>query len=311
MAMVGRVLGSAVGRTRVATRLVGRGGLATVAVVLVYAAVAAQPAQAKVSCGDVITEDTKLNKDLNCSGDGLEIDADDVTLDLNGHFIKGDGSGTGVLVDGQSGVKIKNGTVKEFAIGIFLTGTDDSTVKQVDARDHGAYGIFLTGSDNNTIERNKTKGNGNVGINVQSDSDDNTIDANTASRIDGDGIVVVNGIRNRVKQNTVNGNGSVGIGLFDTGDNIVEENTTKGNGDDGISVNSSSTDTVLRANHTDDNGDDGIDVNASDNGTSIGDNRANDNDDLGIEAEPGVDDAGGNRAHGNGDPQQCTGVSCS
>jgi parallel beta-helix repeat protein len=284
--MVGaQVLGSVISRTRVATRLVGRGGLATVAAVLVYAAVAAQPAQAKVSCGDVITEDTKLHRDLHCSGNALEIDADDVTLDLNGHTIKGDG-GAGILVGGQSGVKIKNGTVTGFNNAIVLDGTDDSTVRQINAKDN-IRGIGVqNGSDHNTIERNKTNGNSQVGIDLtESDS-------------------------NRVKQNTANGNGD-GVDLnFGNSNTIVEENTTNGNDNDGVLVDGS-TDTTLRANHADDNGDDGIDVDASDSGTSIGDNRANDNGDLGIEADPGTDDAGGNRAHGNGDPQQCTGVSCS
>jgi hypothetical protein len=35
------------------------------------------------------------------------------------------------------------------------------------------------------------------------------------------------------------------------------------------------------------------------------------NHDLGIEAMPGVTDGGGNRAHRNGNPAQCTGVACS
>jgi hypothetical protein len=38
---------------------------------------------------------------------------------------------------------------------------------------------------------------------------------------------------------------------------------------------------------------------------------ANDNGDLGIEAVAGVNDGGGNRASGNGNPAQCTGVACS
>ena len=39
-------------------------------------------------------------------------------------------------------------------------------------------------------------------------------------------------------------------------------------------------------------------------------NRAYFNIDLGIEADPGTTDGGGNRARNNGDPAQCTGVSC-
>ena len=51
-------------------------------------------AQAKVlHCGDVITANTKLTSDLvNCPDNGLVIGADNITLDLNGHVIDGDGT---------------------------------------------------------------------------------------------------------------------------------------------------------------------------------------------------------------------------
>jgi hypothetical protein len=47
-----------------------------------------------VSCGQTITENTRLANDLiDCPGNGLVIGADDITLDLNGHTIDGDGDG--------------------------------------------------------------------------------------------------------------------------------------------------------------------------------------------------------------------------
>jgi parallel beta-helix repeat protein len=55
-------------------------------------------------------------------------------------------------------------------------------------------------------------------------------------------------------------------------------------------------------------GDDGIDVDSTT--TSLRRNTANRNGDLGIEAVPGVIDGGGNQAHGNGNPAQCTNISC-
>ena len=57
-----------------------------------------------------------------------------------------------------------------------------------------------------------------------------------------------------------------------------------------------------------DSGDDGIDVDAP--GTTLTGNVAAHNHDLGIEAVPGVVDGGGNYAAGNGNPAQCTSVSC-
>src|SRR5215211_9424438 len=44
-------------------------------------------------CGDTITTDTSLHKDLvDCPNNGIIIGADGVTLDLNGHTIDGDGA---------------------------------------------------------------------------------------------------------------------------------------------------------------------------------------------------------------------------
>ena len=77
---------------------------------------------------------------------------------------------------------------------------------------------------------------------------------------------------------------------------------------DGLRVESAATDTVVafnRAGHADD---DGIDVEAP--STSLLRNTTNANADLGIEAVPGVNDLGGNRATGNGNPLQCLNVVC-
>ena len=46
-----------------------------------------------VGCGDTITTDTTLDSDLaNCPNNGIVIGADNITLDLNGHTIDGDGA---------------------------------------------------------------------------------------------------------------------------------------------------------------------------------------------------------------------------
>ena len=46
-----------------------------------------------VSCGATIVADTTLDSDLvNCPNNGIVIGAEDITLDLNGHRIDGDGT---------------------------------------------------------------------------------------------------------------------------------------------------------------------------------------------------------------------------
>ena len=64
---------------------------ATTAAVLTIAAalLLVPPASAThVGCGDVVTQDTTLDSDLLCEGDGLIVAASDVTLDLGGHVIR-------------------------------------------------------------------------------------------------------------------------------------------------------------------------------------------------------------------------------
>jgi parallel beta-helix repeat protein len=96
---------------------------------------ASQASASHVSCGDTITADTTLDSDLlNCPNHGIVIGADDVTLDLNGHLVDGDGTPAagcdprkepcdfGLFNDGHSGVTVRNGSVREFAQGV-LFGT--------------------------------------------------------------------------------------------------------------------------------------------------------------------------------------------
>ena len=82
----------------------------------------AEAADKQPSCGDMITVDTTLDKDLvDCPNNGIIIGADNITLDLNGHRIDGDGTefadcpkntfcDVGVLNDRHGGVKIKGGS---------------------------------------------------------------------------------------------------------------------------------------------------------------------------------------------------------
>ena len=50
------------------------------------------PAASELSCGDTITADTTLTSDLvDCPSNGIVIGADDITLDLNGHTVAGNG----------------------------------------------------------------------------------------------------------------------------------------------------------------------------------------------------------------------------
>ncbi len=93
------------------------------------AAIAASPAFA-VQCGDVIQTDLKLTSNLNCVGNGLRVfgplpGAPNITIDLNGHNITGDGTGMGVFIlVGQVTLKGK-GRISNFAVGVSLITARD------------------------------------------------------------------------------------------------------------------------------------------------------------------------------------------
>ena len=83
----------------------------------------------------------------------IVIMADDVKLDLNGFTVTGKGAGYGVYVYSAHSVEICNGSIKNFAQGIF--GVDTSENSEVVVRDckitaNGISGIYLL--DNCTIK---------------------------------------------------------------------------------------------------------------------------------------------------------------
>ncbi len=131
---------------------------------------------AQVKCGDTITTDTTLHKDLvNCPNNGIVIGANGITLDLNGHTIDGDGTPAagcdpntedcdfGVLNSGHDGVTVKNGSVREFAIGLALGVARHLRVLGVSAARNKFFGILFFRCDRGLVRNsagNRTKGSG-------------------------------------------------------------------------------------------------------------------------------------------------------
>src|SRR5581483_8341688 len=104
-------------------------GLMATTVLVLAGVVASSGAEAasNVSCGDTITTDATLHRNLvNCPNNGIVIGADNVTLDLNYHTVDSDGSPAagcdpntefcdiGVLNEGHDGVTVVHGSVRQF-----------------------------------------------------------------------------------------------------------------------------------------------------------------------------------------------------
>jgi parallel beta-helix repeat protein len=118
----------------------------------------AAPAASALSCGDTITADTTLTGDLvDCPSNGIVIGADDVTLDLDGHTVTGDGvtvercprrefCDVGVVNDGHDGVTVQNGSVRGFASGVLVGRVRDNRVLNVSSSSNQFFGFIIAES---------------------------------------------------------------------------------------------------------------------------------------------------------------------
>ncbi len=89
-----------------------------------------------------------LGASLTTTGNGITITADNVTLDLMGFSLTGDGGAAdvGIHVSGTSGtprrnVAVRNGTVRGFGTGILASHVDGCTFERLDALDHAGHGF--------------------------------------------------------------------------------------------------------------------------------------------------------------------------
>src|SRR5215216_4028763 len=102
------------------------------------------------ACGQVVEGLVELNSNLNCSGDGLIVGADDTTIRLNGHTIMGpgpDSSKVGVSVGNQDGVRIEGpGTIEQFQAGILASGVEGTVITEMILEDN-QVAIFSTGTE--------------------------------------------------------------------------------------------------------------------------------------------------------------------
>jgi len=250
------------------------------AVLLGFLAGAAPASAHHVACGDMITQDTKLDSDLICAGDegntglagpdALEIGAAGVTLDLGGHTISGPGAeSVGVRAYGRD-FTIRRGTIRGFYLGVDApaVGTDMRRL----AITNNLNGVVVSGFDV-VVRNNLFADNSDFGLHL-SDAHLVRVTGNDALRNGGDGIHF---------------GGEVSR-------SVAEDNFASGNGDDGIEVSEIDRDL------------DGNPIPERNN--AVARNLATHNGDLGIQAVAGTVDGGGNRAFGNGNPLQCLNIVC-
>ena len=102
-----------------------------------------------------------LAEDISTGGDGIRVDASNVTIDLMGFSLSG-GTGAGISVTKDAGenVTVRNGTVAGWnATGVDLSLGDSALVINVRAEGNGGRGIFV-GSNSAVIDSTATQNTG-------------------------------------------------------------------------------------------------------------------------------------------------------
>jgi hypothetical protein len=209
------------------------------------AAIAARPAFA-VQCGDVIRTDVTLTSSLNCTGTALRVfgplaGAPNITIDLNGHDITGNGTGVGIfIIVGQMTLKGK-GRISNFEAGVSLVTAVDVEIFDLTIENNLA-GIALSRSSQVRIFDNTIR----AGVNGQS------------------GVIMGVVSHTALYRNTISGFSQVGV-VIPAGDPpdesipVISENVIRGN-QTGISIRGLDSDSVIRGNLIVDNQLNGIEI---------------------------------------------------
>jgi parallel beta-helix repeat protein len=212
-----------------------------------------------VSCGDVITSNTTLTADLYCNSGytALEIAADNITLDLNGHTLSGTRDLVGISVYGKNKVQIKgnggglkgfwaginsnesnqlrvNGTTfYDLDAGVIISAGSEGLVENNDFIYMGGQGVFIANfiagkqANNNTVTNNEFY-QSNTGIYIcGDDSDKNILTKNLIWLSQDRGIHLVRSDHNILQDNEVIESGETAIRLDDSARNQIKSNSLK------------------------------------------------------------------------------------
>jgi hypothetical protein len=207
----------------------------TAVLVVSLACIAGSATASHVKCGDLVTQDTRLDSDVVCTeieSNGVVLGADGVTLDLGGHSIVGPGVSTedasnGIISNSpRTGVVVRNGSVFGFSQGIDLRFTPGSAASNsvfMDLLLRGSIAIEVEGDDNR-FEHNDV--NGGFGT-MRIEGDNAVIRHNVAGGGDPD-VVSVHGDNPTITHNTIvcGSYGATGLEVSDGTGGLVAKNSS-------------------------------------------------------------------------------------
>jgi hypothetical protein len=200
----------------------------------------------QLHCGSVLTRSTVLTHDLTgCPGNGLVIGADDVTLNLNGHTVAGDGilqepcpgdEPCDVGIDNSAGharVRILGGSITDFATGVLVAGAQLNDLRHLLVARSYFAGIVVADSSGTRLRSSTAAYNGLT--------------------TDSGGIVLFTSRDSRIVRTWLLGNGDAGLFAAESDNNFIAHNTVTDNIHAGIALDGRGND--VRRNRVARNGD--------------------------------------------------------
>ncbi len=213
-----------------------------------------------LSCGDSIASSIVMTHDLNCTTgyQALEIVADNVTIDMNGHKISGTRSLSGISVSNHYNITIKNGVISGFWVGVnsfksylvdidsvtfynlgtgvILNSTNKSMVSHSNFYYIDAQGVFIlrnkfgTTASDNIIFKNQFYKN-RVGIEACGEkSNNNQINSNFLWKTTDYGISLKTSHSNLITDNTILETNSTAIRVYNSSLNTIKSNSLRQGG---------------------------------------------------------------------------------
>src|SRR2546423_14871314 len=207
---------------------------------------AASPTQSYPSqggtCAMRVSRSFTLANDMTCSGDGMVIIEDNITVDLGGHTLTGPGMGpqtwplpqldsVGVRVGGHTGVTVRHGTTQAFSTGIYFIDMESSSIESVTTL-RNRFGFYIHASKKITVKDSDVEFN-IYGLHLQNSDDcvltNNLLARQTYNSPGGYGLYLDASSRNPVTGNNIDSNNNWGIWFSDAKENVIFHNNVVGN----------------------------------------------------------------------------------
>jgi parallel beta-helix repeat protein len=235
------------------------------------------PSTANITTTDKITYTFTGNNYLP-----IVVNRSNIIINGMGHTLQASEE-AGFSLTGASNVTIKNTTITNSGVGIYLFDSNDNVLSGNNVTANSDYGIYLYHyCNNNVLSGNNLTANNYAGIWLYSSCDNNTLSGNSVTENGGIGIWLESSsdnLESSCDNNTLSGNNVTtngdGIVLEGSSGNVLSGNNVTANGDDGIDLETPSDNNTLSGNNVTANRIDGIFLEYSSGNVLSGNNAAN------------------------------------